>query len=132
MKVQRFFKVSFVFIAALVLSCGGPEEKKMVFFTKGKALYAQGDYVKARLEFKNAIQIDPTFADGHFMLGMVELKTRNLRKAFGSFSKAVDLDPDHVKANIELGKLYMMQKAFNKAMEKATFVLEKRREIPMV
>jgi len=125
MKMKRLFKLSAVLVAAFVLCCGGPEEKKMVFFTKGKSLYAKGEYVKARLEFKNAIQIDPKFADGHFMLGMVEVKTGNPKKAFGMFKKAVDLDPGHVKANIELGKLYLVQKVFNKAMERATFVLEK-------
>jgi tetratricopeptide (TPR) repeat protein len=54
-----------------VLSCGGPEEKKMKFFNKGKSLYEKGDYVKASLEFKNALQIDPKFSQAYYMLGMV-------------------------------------------------------------
>ena len=43
-----------------ISSCSGPEEKKMKFFDKGTALFEQGDLVKARLEFKNTLQIDPS------------------------------------------------------------------------
>ena len=74
--------------ATAIVSCGGPEEKKMKFFNKGKALYEKGEYVKARLEFKNALQIDSKFAMGHYMLGRVEMKTQNPRGAFKAFSKA--------------------------------------------
>jgi len=52
-------------VATLMAACGGPEEKKMKFFNKGKVLYEKGDYIKARLEFKNAIQINPKFAEGY-------------------------------------------------------------------
>ena len=40
----------------------GPKEKKLKFYNKGKELYEKGDYVKAKLEIKNAIQIDPKYA----------------------------------------------------------------------
>jgi tetratricopeptide (TPR) repeat protein len=102
MKLKQLFKLSIVLISAFVLCCGGPEEKKMKFFNKGKALYEQGDYVKALLEFKNAVQIDPKFADGYYMLGMVQLKKGNWKKAYGRFAKAVDLDPDNLDAQVHL------------------------------
>ena len=53
-----------VLSAILAAGCGGPDEKKQKFFSKGKALYEQGDYVKARLEFKNALQVDPQVCPG--------------------------------------------------------------------
>ena len=48
---------------------GGPGEKRDKFYKKGTALYQQGDYVKARLEFKNALQVDPKYAQGYYYLG---------------------------------------------------------------
>ena len=77
--------VGILLLVAAITACGGPEEKKAKFFNKGKTLYEQGDYVKARLEFKNALQIDPKFADAFYWLGMTELKQRNLKPAFGAF-----------------------------------------------
>ncbi len=82
-------------MAGLMAGCGGPEQKKMKFFNRGKALYEKGDLVKAKLEFKNAIQIDPKFAEAYYMLGMVDVKGGNFQGAYGAFSKTVDLNPRH-------------------------------------
>ena len=70
----RMVKLFALLAALLMLSCSGPEEKKMKFFERGKTLYEQGDYVKARLEFKNSLQLDPKFAEAYYMLGLVALK----------------------------------------------------------
>ena len=66
-----FMLVFITFMLAAMLACGSREEKKMKLFEKGKTLYEQGDYVKAQLEFKNALQIDPKYADGYYWLGTV-------------------------------------------------------------
>jgi len=50
-------------LAVALISCGGPEEKKAKFFNRARALFDKGDFVKARLELKNALQIDPEYAD---------------------------------------------------------------------
>ena len=54
MKYSRNLKLFALLAALIIISCSGPEEKKMKFYNKGKALYEQGEYVKARLEFRNA------------------------------------------------------------------------------
>jgi Tfp pilus assembly protein PilF len=72
-KAYRFILILTV-ILTVVVGCGGPEAKKMKFYDKGKALYDKGDFVRASLEFKNAIQIDPKFADAYYMTGMCSMK----------------------------------------------------------
>ena len=114
-----------VLVTTVLTACGSPEEKKAKFLKKGQALYEKGDYVKARLEFKNAIQIDRKFGEAYYMLGMVELKQRNLKPAYGSFSKAAKLSPEHLNSHLELGKLSLVMKEPEKAMEKVELVLEK-------
>src|SRR4030042_1419551 len=122
--VLRVFILFLLF--GLTANCGGPEEKKMKFFNKGKALYEKGDYVKAELEFKNSVQIDPKFADGRYMLGMVSLKKGNLRGAYGSFSKGVELSPGPLSAQAQLGRVFLMGGEPGKAMEKAELVLKQQ------
>jgi tetratricopeptide (TPR) repeat protein len=109
----------------LVIGCSGPEEKKMKFFSKGKALYEKGDLVKAGLEFKNAIQIDPKFADAYYMLGMVEIKRGNVKNAYGNLLKSTELNPDHLKAQVQIGKIFLVGRMPDKAMEKADLVLKR-------
>ena len=71
-----------------VVGCGSKEEKRAKFFDKGRALYAKGDFVRARLEFKNALQIDPVFAEAYFMLGNMDMKEKAFKQAFSNFSRA--------------------------------------------
>ena len=78
---KRGILLCLVACLAIVAACGGPEARKQKFFEKGKALYEKGDYVRAGLEFKNAIQVDPKFAEGYYMLGMTELRKKDIKKA---------------------------------------------------
>ena len=69
---RALFLLVVALVTTVLTACGSPEEKAAKFFKKGQALYEKGDYVKARLEFKNAIQIDRRFGEAHYMLGMVD------------------------------------------------------------
>ena len=117
-----------VMILALAAACGGPEEKKVKFFNRALELFEKGDYVKARLEVKNALQIDPKYAEGYQLLGRIEQKTANLKEAFGAFGKAVELKPELSLSQIEMGKMLLMGGAADKAMERAEAVLAKEPE----
>jgi tetratricopeptide (TPR) repeat protein len=107
----------------LGMGCSSPEDKKQAFMQKGDQLYAQKEYVKARLEYRNAIQIDPEFAPAYYQLGKTELALDNVRRAYGMMSKAVELDPDNIDARIDLGKILLSGKASDRAMEQAEAVL---------
>jgi tetratricopeptide (TPR) repeat protein len=122
---RALFLLLVALLATVLVACGSPEEKRAKFLKKGQALYEKGDYVKARLEFKNAIQIDPKFAEAYYMLGMVQLKQGDLKPAFGRFSKAAELSPDHLNSHLQIGKLFLVMKEPEKAMEKAELILEK-------
>jgi tetratricopeptide (TPR) repeat protein len=128
MPVMRNFLrfVAMVSCLALLFACSGPEAKKMKFFAKGKALYEKGDYVRARLELRNAIQIDPKFADAYAVLGMVESRQGNLQGAFAAFTKATELNPLNYDAQAELGRLFLLSRELEKAREKAVLVLKAR------
>jgi len=72
MKRQHYACMLFVGVVILALAaCGGPEEKRAKFFERAKGFYEKGDWVKARLEVKNALQIDPKFAEGYQLLGQI-------------------------------------------------------------
>jgi len=125
MNKKAVFMVCIFFLAFSMGACSSKEAKRDRFYKKGMELYEKSLYVKAGLEFKNALQLDPKFLDGWYMMGMVEEKQGDLKKAFGYFSKAVALNPDHVKSNLELGKIFLVAKMPDKSMEKAELILKK-------
>ena len=124
---EIFYRSRFLLILPilfLLVSCGTPDEKKMVFFSKGQTLMEAGDFVKARLEFKNAIQIDTEFAKAYYMLGKTELSLGNGKAGFGYISKAVQLDPGLIDARVILGKMFLSGKALDRAEEQADAILK--------
>ena len=115
----------FLLLEMLLLpGCGGPEAKKAKFLERGKEYHAKGDFVRAGLEFKNAIQIDPKFAEAYHRLGLSQLSRADIRGAYGSLSKATDLDPKLLPAQFQLGKLLLIVGERGRAMEKAELVLK--------
>lgn len=113
----------FLYLALLVFGCSGPEEKKARFFTRGQALYEQGEYVNAALELKNALQIDPKYTEAYHLLGQVEAAQKNFKVAVGHFLKAVELDPTYNPAHLQLGKIYLGARLPEKALGEVATVL---------
>ncbi|HUI45145.1 MAG TPA: tetratricopeptide repeat protein [Nitrospirota bacterium] len=108
----------------ITVSCGGPEQKKAQFLNKGKALYEKGEYAKAQLEFRNAIQIDVKYADAYYMLGMTALRSGNPRGAYGGFAKAIELNPRHWDAQLQVGWFLLGSGNTREAMDKAELILK--------
>ena len=123
-RMNRFTALILLLALVHISACSTPEEKKMKYYEKGKQLYEQGDYTNARLELKNAVQIDPKYAEAFYMLGMVELKNGNIRASFIDFSKASELKPDHIPTQLQLGRMYLAANLQDKALEKAAIVLK--------
>ena len=97
-------------VAISCCACSSMEEKRDKFLASGQALYQQEDYVRARLQFQNALQIDPKFGVAQLWVGKTELKLQNPRGAYGALNKAVELDPNLTEAQILLGDLLLMAK----------------------
>lgn len=110
-------------IVTFFISCSGPDEKKASFLSKGKAFYEKQNYTMAKLEFKNAIQIDVNYADAYYYLGLCELGDKDYQKAYAHLVKAETLAPENLEIKIELGKLYMAARQFDKVKEKVDEIL---------
>jgi len=108
-----------------ISSCSTSEEKMQKFMAKGDALAQKGEYVKAVLEYRNAITINPGYAEAYYQAGQAELKQGKLQEAYGFLMKTVEKQPDHVGANIQLGKLLLGAREFAKAQERVDIALRK-------
>ncbi len=94
-------------LAALMLvGCGGAEDRKAKYLERGKAYIAEENWDKARVEIKNVLQIDPKSAEAYYLIGQVEEKQQEWAKAFGNYTKAVELDPELIDARSRLAQFY--------------------------
>ena len=109
----------------LLVGCSSPEQKRAKFYAKGVKLYEQDRRDKASLEFRNAIQIDPKFADAYYMLGLIEDKRGNVKGAYDNQLTAVRLAPGNLKARYQLGRIYLGLQAPDKTLEEVEVILKR-------
>jgi tetratricopeptide (TPR) repeat protein len=122
--------LTLLLVVLLFASCSTMEQKRDKFFAEGKEYYQKGDYIKARLQFTNALQIDPKFPEAYFWLGKTELKLGNARGAYGSLTQAVELKPNLTEAQIMLGQLLLLAKQVDRAEEKSKLALKQEPHNP--
>jgi len=113
-------------VAISCCACSSMEEKRDKFLASGQALYLQEDYVRARLQFQNALQIDPKCAIAYLWKAKTELKLQNPRGAYGALNEAVELNPNLTEAQLVLGDLFLMAKQLDKAKEKVELALKQQ------
>lgn len=104
-------------VALVVSGCGGAEARKAKHLAKGDAYLAAGNFDKARVEFRNALQIAPTDSEARYDNGEVDLKLGNPREAAQFFQAAIDSNPDNLRARASLGRLYVFSGAADKALD---------------
>ena len=80
--IRSRLAVLLILLAALTLyGCSSDEQRKQSHFTKGKQYFDKGEFKSAKIEFKNAVQIDPKFVPALFMLAETSLKLGDAQDA---------------------------------------------------
>ena len=122
---MKHFLITIITMVVLV-GCGSAEERKAAYLEKARLSMEAGDLEKTRIELKNVLQIDPKDAQAHFQLGNIFEQQENYRKAFGSYAKAEELDPDNLEAHAKMGRFYLqLMGDIDTATEKMNLILGK-------
>ncbi|WP_028585934.1 tetratricopeptide repeat protein [Desulfogranum mediterraneum] len=110
LKNLAFSLVATVLIAFLALTagCSDPAKDKEVHFKKAMIYLDEDKPEAAIIELRNAIQIDPKFADARYQLGLLYLKSGDPRQAFGELQRAATLDPDNLDAKVKTAEFYLL------------------------
>ena len=104
-------------------ACDSPEEKAKSHYESGMAFVADGNFVKAGIEFRNALQLKENYADGWYGLALVEENEGNWQKYAGDVLKAIELDPKHVKAQTRFGKIMLLSGRLEDALKASDLVM---------
>jgi tetratricopeptide (TPR) repeat protein len=110
--VQARSIVSRVLLAAALISvlggCGSAESRKERYYARGESFLNEGNFSKASLELRNALQIDPHYLPAHLALGQTDEKLGNPRGALGEYLAVIDADPQGIEARALAGRLYIV------------------------
>ncbi len=83
-----------------------------VLLNLGVEYYNKGSFDKALSFFKESIQQDDNFLEGHFYTGMAQFNTNQYNDAATHFLKVIDFDRQHLKANYLLAYIYYSWKQY--------------------
>ncbi len=110
--------------ALLLAACGSPEQRAADYVAKAQTLYDAGDYVKARLQAQNAMQVEPKNAKARYLLALVAEQDGDYQKMFGHLLAVVASDPNNVEARVKLGTLYLLSQSWDEAEKQADELLK--------
>lgn len=127
---MNVFKQSIIagLLFGVLVGCGSPADSASSFVDSGKKLLAEGNIQKARLEFKNAIQVDPRLAEPFYQLALIDEKEQNWKGMFANLTTVEQLAPTHYEAIVKLGQIHLLAGNFDVALEKANKVIEADKE----
>src|SRR5262245_9528404 len=121
---MRIFRlVLLAFCAIAVVACGTAEDRAAKYLARAKTSYEAEDYVKAEIDLKNTLQIDPNNVEAPYLFAQVSEKEQNWPNMFGHLRAVVDLDPTHKEARLKLGSVYLIAGDLGQASEQAEAVL---------
>ncbi|MFT5519702.1 MAG: tetratricopeptide (TPR) repeat protein [Enterobacterales bacterium] len=94
-----------------------PEQRKKIqqLLAKGFNALSNGKFELAGDCCQELLKLEPELVQGHFLVGLVGLASKNRNIAFSAFESVVKLDRDHAAAWAQLAKLYMSQGMVNRA-----------------
>ncbi|NWH08031.1 MAG: tetratricopeptide repeat protein [Alphaproteobacteria bacterium] len=122
---RKGFVVAFALAALLAVpGCGGSEEREKAFIERGKELYSQGDDTRASLEFRNALQINPSGVEPLYYLALIAERRGDLGAAFQLYQRAIDQDPRFEPAVLKMGLFALAADERRRAIESADLLLE--------
>jgi tetratricopeptide (TPR) repeat protein len=127
---NRFCAIAVCVAATMLAACGGAEKRTARHMQKGQQYLAAGNVEKARVEFRNALQITPNDSAVRYENGLVAARIGNLREAGEFYQAAIDADPDNVAARAALGRLFLYGGQPDRALDTIGPSIEKHPDDP--
>jgi Tfp pilus assembly protein PilF len=108
MRLSRWFALVVGLALLSSLGCSrDPNVKKQKYLESGNRYFEKGKYREATIQYSNAIQVDPKFANAHYKLAQSYLQVQAWPGAYRELQRTVDLDPNNIMAQLDLGGLLL-------------------------
>jgi cellulose synthase operon protein C len=103
--IRRALLISTVLVVA---GCGSTEDRAQSYYERGMKLLSQQEYVKAGIEFKNALQLKKDLVGAWRGLAQIEEHNKNLGALTTIRRTIIELDPKDVETRLQLAKVMLI------------------------
>jgi tetratricopeptide (TPR) repeat protein len=94
--------------------------------------FLENDLYLARISFEGVLELNPNNALAYDVLGLIDLKEKNIDEAIGHFDQAITINPDFALAIYNKGVAYKMNGHNEKALELFDKAIETQLDIAPV
>ncbi len=125
-----------VLVAVLALSAaagckGNPDKTKRAYFESGNRYFEQKRFGEAVVEFRNAINVDPSYGEAYERLSEALIESSDVPGAARALLRAADLLPTRIDLQLKAGNLLLLAGRFDDARVRADkVILTEPRNIP--
>lgn len=121
-------------VAAFLTACSrDPNVRKHKYYESGQRYFAEGKYREAVIQFRNATEVDDTFAEAHYQLAQTYTRLQEWPKVYYELGRTIDLQPDNYKARADVANLlvaYGQSDQLKEAQEHIDVLLQKQPNSP--
>jgi len=122
---KLLYRLFIILIVAVTMGgCSSPEEKAIEFYTKGQALLEKGEYDKANIEFRNALQLNKNLHEAIYGLALIAEKNNKWKDFYNLLTRVVELNDKHIDAQLKLGRILIVSDQLDRALQTSTRLLE--------
>jgi tetratricopeptide (TPR) repeat protein len=124
---KAYFLLAIAAVAAAGCS-GDPKARKAKFFESGNSYFTEGKYAHAIIEYRNAVDIDPTFGEARKRLAEAYVRSGDDQHAFEQYVRAADLLPNDVQLQLTAGTYSLAARKPEDALARADKALKQQPE----
>lgn len=120
MSLQSAMRLRIMLVAvavATLVGCGGAEVRYAVHLQRATQYLAAHNLDKASIEARNALQVQPRAIEALDLNARIEEDRGNWSGAVASYQAALDVTRDDLRAQVGLGKIYVMAAAAERALQ---------------
>lgn len=83
----------------------------------GMVLQIEGKTLQAETHYRQAVRIEPEFAETYYNWGTLFLSQRKVDEAIGMYQRALEIKPDYAKCHLNWANALLLKNAFDDAIE---------------
>jgi tetratricopeptide (TPR) repeat protein len=106
------------------------DEALKQLLTLGRGCFAQKQYAEAEKHLAQVVEKNQSFADVHYMLGIIHHEQGQFARAQRDFESALRLNPAYTEAALSLAVIYNDMGKYREAKEVYQSALQRQREAP--
>jgi tetratricopeptide (TPR) repeat protein len=91
----------------LIAGCGSPEQRAARYLANAESLFAAEEFERAKLEAKNAIQIQPRNLEARWLLAQIARAENKVDDALQQLPIVIEEDPGNADARIYLAEIIL-------------------------